>query len=527
MEIAPLPADEEQRLIALYEYKILDTPYEDIFDIVTKLAASICDTPISLISLVDRDRQWLKSTKGLDVKETSRDVAFCSHTILGFDLMEVSDATQDKRFHDNPLVVGDPKIRFYAGMPLTNPEGFKLGTLCVIDREPKNLTDDQKEKLRHLSKIVMTLFESKKLIIKDLTERTCFSNQLKDVNNQLAQQLSDQNKNNHIILLFSQMNGMLQSCMTNEEAYAIISKFCQQIFLEAAGSLYLISASRDYLELAISWKNPKSLDEFFPPEDCWALRRGQYYLVDNPKIDLICKHFQGHSSISTYMCLPLVAQSETLGLLCLECSNNIEDCHKKSSSETQHLFAVRMAEQISLSLANIKLRQTLRHQSICDPLTGLYNRRYLAEVFKRELPRAIRKNTHLGVIMIDIDHFKRFNDNFGHDAGDVVLKKLAELLQHHAREHDFACRLGGEEFVLLLRDVSMHDIQQRAEQLRKAVSCLELKYAGKELGVITISLGIASSPEHGQKLEDLINAADNALYKAKETGRDRVVTFSE
>ncbi len=535
MPAAPLSPDENERLAALYEYKVIDTAAEEIFDHITYLATKICNTPISLISLVDRDRQWWKSNIGLPGHETPREYAFCSHSILGYELMEVKDASKDDRFFDNPLVTNDPNIRFYAGMPLVNAQGFKLGTLCVIDREPKELTAEQKELLSLLSKIVMTLLESRKIISENLIEHEKFTEALKNSNNKLEKKLNEQKQNTQIIMLFSQMNGMLQSSITNEEAYSVISKFCQKIFPMVSGTVYLTHASRDYLEPIITWKKPHSLDELFIYNDCWALRRGQYYSVNNPINDLICKHFQqsnsnNSNSMSAYMCLPLMAQGEALGLLCLEFNINInkeninkEECHRDILSDTQQLFAVRMAEQIALSLANIKLRQTLHYQSMYDPLTGLYNRRYLSEIFKRELPRAIHKHTHLGVIMGDIDHFKRFNDTFGHDAGDFVLQEVAKIFKKQAREHDFSCRLGGEEFILLVRDMNINDTQQYAEAIRHAVSCLELKYAGKELGKITISLGISEFPTQGQTLEELVNAADSALYKAKDTGRNKIV----
>jgi GAF domain-containing protein len=168
MKIPQKPINESERLAALYEYEILDTPYEDIFDAVTKLAASICNVPISVINIIDKNRQWSKSSFGIKNVESPRDFSFCAHTLLEIDIMEVSNALDDERFFDNPLVLEEPKIRFYAGMPLINPDGYALGSLCVIDQKERKLTSDQKENLKQLSKIIISVFELKKAIKNDI-----------------------------------------------------------------------------------------------------------------------------------------------------------------------------------------------------------------------------------------------------------------------------------------------------------------------------------------------------------------------
>ncbi len=521
MQPAPIPENEDERLSALRQYKILDTPCEEIFEDITHLAASICQTPISLISLIDKNRQFTKSNYGLTTKEVPRDISFCAHVILGSDIMEVKDATQDQRFLDNPFVTGVPEIRFYAGSPLTTPEGFRIGSLCVIDKEPKALTEEQKKMLSTLSKVVMTLLELKRTVSVDLTARAQATERIQNANDKLEEKLNEQKQNNNTLTLFSKMNGMLQSCVTYEEAYSIIKSFCQKIFSESAGTLYLLSASREQLEHVLSWKDPSSEIGYFLPEDCWALRRGQYYVTDNPMVDVTCPHFKKNSlKGATHICLPLNAQSETIGLLCLENISAI------NASETQLLYAVRMAEQIALCLANIKLRQTLRHQSTCDPLTGLYNRRYLASAFKREIVYANLNKTKLAAMLIDIDHFKKFNDTHGHDAGDLVLTTLAELLKNHVDEREVVCRLGGEEFLLVLHETKISDISMRAEKIRQAVEQIQLKYKENDLGILTISAGIAFFPTHAKDLDQLLIAADNALYQAKENGRNQII-FSD
>src|SRR5476649_946375 len=217
----------------------------------------------------------------------------------------------------------------------------------------------------------------------------------------------------------------------------------------------------------------------------------------------------------------MMAQGETLGLLYVQARPDEGDAAPISEAKQQLVTAV--AEQIALALANLRLRETLRQQSVRDPLTGLYNRRFLEEVLDRELARLERKNLPLSLIMIDVDHFKNFNDTFGHEAGDAVLRDLGGILQRHVRGGDIACRYGGEEFTIVLPEASIEIGRQRAEMLREAVRELRLVHDGKSLGAVTLSLGVACFPEHGRRREHMLQVADAALYEAKNGGRNRVV----
>jgi diguanylate cyclase (GGDEF)-like protein len=185
-----------------------------------------------------------------------------------------------------------------------------------------------------------------------------------------------------------------------------------------------------------------------------------------------------------------------------------------------------VAEEVGLALANLNLRETLHEQSIRDPLTGLYNRRFLEDSLIRELSRARRKTHPLSIILLDIDHFKRVNDTFGHGAGDMVLRRLGLVLQAYVRESDIACRVGGEEFSVLLPEGPLQIATQRAEDIRKAVNELTLKHEEQDLGTVTVSLGVATFPDHGTTADALIRAADQVLYDAKRKGRNRVVSAS-
>lgn len=191
------------------------------------------------------------------------------------------------------------------------------------------------------------------------------------------------------------------------------------------------------------------------------------------------------------------------------------------NADTKQL-ALAMADFFALALVNIQLRDSLKQQAIRDPLTGLFNRRYMEETLNREISRAKRQRTPMGIIMLDLDHFRRFNNTFGHEAGDLVLQELAKILQSHIRIDDIACRYGGEEFVLIMPGASLEITQKRAESLLSSVQDLQLQYKGNPLDTITLSLGVAVYPGHGQTGGAVLKAADKALYRAKRSGRKQV-----
>jgi len=182
-----------------------------------------------------------------------------------------------------------------------------------------------------------------------------------------------------------------------------------------------------------------------------------------------------------------------------------------------------MAGHIALALSNLRLSEKLRHQSIRDPLTGLFNRRYMEESLERELRRGVRNNELVALLMIDIDHFKQFNDTFGHQAGDTLLREFGTFLRQRTRGQDVACRFGGEEFVIILTASSLDGASQRAELLREELKQLVVQHVGQVLGALSISIGVSAFPNHGSSAEELLNAADRALYRAKSEGRDKVV----
>jgi diguanylate cyclase (GGDEF)-like protein/PAS domain S-box-containing protein len=321
---------------------------------------------------------------------------------------------------------------------------------------------------------------------------------------------------NREITLLNEMTDLLQTCVNIDEAHNVVAQSLHQLFAAEAGALFSLSASRSFLEAVAVWGRGLSTQRIFAAEECWAVRRGRLHVVEKPDAGLLCRHVI-QPVTSGYACVPMVAQGEALGMLFLQNS-----APGGRLSESQQRMAVTVAEHIALALANLKLRETLRNQSIRDPLTGLFNRRYMEESLERELSRAVRSKRALGVIMIDIDHFKHFNDHFGHEAGDELLRALGAFLHSNIREGDIACRYGGEEFTLILPEAALNAVRQRAEQLREGFKSMQVKHQGRLLGPVTLSFGVAFFPEHGSTIDALLRKADQALYAAKAAGRDRV-----
>jgi diguanylate cyclase (GGDEF)-like protein len=234
------------------------------------------------------------------------------------------------------------------------------------------------------------------------------------------------------------------------------------------------------------------------------------------------------TDVTDSLCVPFMAQGEALGIVTLQMrrSQEQQEAAPQSSGEAERRLATVLAEQVALALGNLKLRESLRNQSICDPLTGLFNRRYMEESLEREFSRANRNKTAVAIVMMDLDHFKRFNDTFGHQAGDTLLRTLGDFLKRNTRGQDIACRYGGEEFALVLTESTMAGALQRSEILRQQVKQLSVEYAGQLLGAISVSMGVALFPDHGTTMGDVLRASDQALYCAKREGRDRVAVWT-
>lgn len=314
------------------------------------------------------------------------------------------------------------------------------------------------------------------------------------------------------IELISSMSQRLQALREPGELSEVLECFLPQVLPNLSGQLYLFNNSRNLLVRAASWGGVVEGPETFAPDDCWGLRRGLPHLVGAETRDVRCRHADPDCA-ADQLCKPVMAGGQILGLLYVQGAIGTEDRFR----------LVLVAENVALAVVNENLRKRLKEQSIRDPLTRLFNRRYLEEALTLESARSSRNDTPLSVIMTDVDHFKRFNDTHGHPAGDALLKELAGLMQAQFRDGDIICRYGGEEFAIIAPGADLDLIARRAEALRLAAHQLKVSHDGRDLGPITMSFGIASSPGRGGPTgHDLIAQADHALYRAKRGGRDRV-----
>jgi diguanylate cyclase (GGDEF)-like protein/PAS domain S-box-containing protein len=362
-------------------------------------------------------------------------------------------------------------------------------------------------------------------VLEDITERRQMEEELFKANEKLKVWVYEFSRRNRDITLLNEMGDLLQACHTLEEAYAGVGQYMPLMFPDGSGALFVYHEKKNAVEAAVHWGESPPGATAFSRDECWALRKGREHLVQDPGSGLLCGHLAGIAAAS-YLCVPIVTHNEDLGLLLL-LKKAKESSEEEPLSEAKKRLATTAAKQIALSLANLNLRNSLLQQAIHDPLTGLFNRRYMEETLEREILRVRRKEAPLGIIMLDIDHFKKFNDSCGHEAGDTLLQFLGNFLQANIRQEDIACRYGGEEFILIMPEAPLEVTRLRAEKLRQGVEKLQVEYQGRPLGPVTVSLGVAVFPDHGNNGEALIRAADAALYRGKQGGRNRVMTAGD
>lgn len=584
---APKPANELDRLAALRRYMLLDTVPEPEFDRITALAARLFDVPISLVSLVDADRQWFKSCIGISATETDRDVAFCAYALLDRDPLVVPDTLEDPRFADNPFVTGEPMVRFYAGAPLLTPEGFALGTLCLIDRRPRQLSRAEIEVLRGLAGVVVDLVEAR------LGYRA----------REMFERLAHLTPN--VMYLFdlgSRRNVFGNRAMEELLGYPIDSAGSDVLGRsvhpgDLAGIDMHVARMRqlpdgEVVELTFRVRDASGAYRVFHARESVfernpAGRPTKTLGIANDITELLRAQRTAHDKTTL---LETVLRSAGEGIVAADTSGKVTLYNAAAEailglpvgttevgSRPRDYVVCELDGATEIPLADLPLARALRGEitegremmvrsrampsgryvistgrplvgedgaptggvvtfrdvtplkraqhalaelAVTDELTGIANKRALRERMT-QLAREGARGRRFAVVVADIDHFKAVNDTHGHAIGDLVLAAFARKLKASVRATDFVARYGGEEFVVLYVDVDTPTAARLAEALRAAVATIAAPVA------VTASFGVCvNGGELAGDAEGLIEAADQALYRAKREGRDRVVVFS-
>lgn len=341
-----------------------------------------------------------------------------------------------------------------------------------------------------------------------IKDRAMASNQLK-----AAVILAD--TRNALMSGAAQMLQALGSVATLAETSEVLRTCLPSVMPGASGAIYIYRNSDAVLETLARWGAEGPPEGQIESRDCWALRLGRSH-EHTRDTDLCCAHLAGEAA-KHHICIPMVTQGAVIGMISVQVNNSAEE-----QAGLQRELVTALAEQVSLALSNVRLREALQAQSIIDPLTDLYNRRLLEEALKRELTRSSQTNKPLSVFMLDVDHFKRLNDTFGHDAGDAVLKAVAHATKTAVRKADIVCRYGGEEIIVVLPECAAGMAMARAEAIRREIEAIKVSHGGREIANVTASFGVATHPVCGPDEDALVRAADAALYVAKRRGRNNV-----
>ncbi|MGQ9471669.1 MAG: diguanylate cyclase [Candidatus Aminicenantales bacterium] len=457
--------------------------------------------------------------------------------ILGFSLSSIIEGTKRVRrivtFFALFVFLAGGLLSYYLSALVTRPLRQIIATVSEIAAgdhsrrvgvnskdELGQLASSFNQMLDRLEETMRHLEEAKSNLEKRVTERTA----------ELAESVSQLELRNKEINWLFQMSDSFQMAQNEAEIVSIAVNYARRLFPAESGAIYLKGKEGRALDIRGSWGDKKPRHSNFFPEDCWALRKGQAHMAKDPEKDIICPHLLNEAEFRPpSLCVPLVSFGESLGVFVINCCSGKEEIKEPftpSKSELE-ILALQFTQRLSTALSAIRLREFLKEQSIRDPLTGLYNRRFLEETFERELLRARRAGNMVAVMMLDIDHFKKFNDLYGHDAGDEVLVALARIFQKSVRREDVVCRYGGEEFTIIMPVNSLDIARSRAELILDRVHHLEIFHNDNVFRNLTVSIGLASFPENGETAEVILSAADEALLEAKKKGGNRIVLASE
>jgi diguanylate cyclase (GGDEF)-like protein/PAS domain S-box-containing protein len=356
-------------------------------------------------------------------------------------------------------------------------------------------------------------------IARDITERKKAEEALQQANIKLESWVQQLEQRTREMTLLIEMGDILRACLTTEEVYEVMVRVSQEIFPDQGGALFVMSPTHNIVEAVAEWGEIRRVKSTFTPDECWALRRGRVHWVEDTSVGLLCKHL--HSTPPRgYLCIPMMAQSEAVGVL------HLAQGEDSQMPEAKQRLAVAMAERIAMALSNLRLHETLRNQSIRDPLTGLFNRSFMEESLELELRRALRTEHSICVIMLSLDNFQMINENYGMDVGDSILRRAGMLIQANVRKGDIASRFGGYTYAVILPQSTYEVGQARAQTLCNLAQTLEVKCQSEPVGHISASAGLAVFPGHGQTVESLLCSAEAALTRARGAGGNCTVVAS-
>lgn len=383
------------------------------------------------------------------------------------------------------------------------------------------------DKLKKISQTQLDeLKQTNTKLQEELAERKKADNALQESNLKLVQFLAQLEQRNLELTYLTEMGELIQACLTMDEAFAVSSRFLKKIFPNESGAVFLSGKSVNIVEAVVVWGDFLKGELVFSRDECWAFRKGHIHTIVEFSSGDICRHLK-NEDVTSYICIPMMAQGNAIGMLHLQRNISSQDIKEEIEGvwpgDKKRLMTA-VAEHLSLAFANLKLQETLRQQAVHDSLTGLYNRRYMMDMLEREVRRAVRSQKSVGVIMLDLDHFKNINDNYGHECGDVVLQEVGRFLQTHVRQEDIVCRYGGEEFIVIMPGTALNVCKNRARSLWDGIKNIQIQVEGYTISHLSVSIGIAmSSNENITDASELLRMADAALYKAKEKGRDTIV----
>jgi diguanylate cyclase (GGDEF)-like protein len=349
----------------------------------------------------------------------------------------------------------------------------------------------------------------------DITESIEAQRSLTELNRQLEEKTLKLEAKKQELIYLSDMADMLYSCESKDEVYQAVALTCSKLFPNMSGCICIISNSKNYVQMNSIWGDERTSKEIFLQSECWALRRGKINLLSSGKSGLVCGHLIQPIS-GAHLCFPLFGQGEVVGILHIYALEEI-------SLEDQQTTEI-IARTLGFALNNLSIKQRLTYDNLRDGMTQLFNQSYMETIAEQRLAEAERLGQPLSVIFLDIDNFKSYNSHYGHLTANIVIQGLAKLLLKSIRSFDIACRWGGEEFVIIMPNMTLENLRKRVEQLRVDVERMQLKDGDQILQGITASFGIAVS-EPGITVRDFLNRANQAMLEAKRTGKNRVMEY--